>query len=141
MSPEERTTRRPFASGDGDEGRGALVLLVEDDAIARELMASELQHAGFVVRQAADGEEGLDEARRFRPDVIVLDLMLPKVNGFSLVRAVRTLEHGPRAVVAVSGLASEALRSEALAAGCDAFLPKPVHVDSMIAYLKRVAEH
>ncbi len=138
MSPEETTTPRPPASGGAC--RPVLVLLVEDDEIARELMASELERAGFIVRQAADGEEGLHEARLFRPDVIVLDLMLPKLNGFSLVRAARTLEPGPRAVLAVSGLASEALRAEALAAGCDAFLPKPVHVDSMIAYLRRVAE-
>lgn len=111
----------------GSRPRTKRVLVVEDDPEAREFLVSELELAGYLVLEAASGQDGLDKVRRFDPDVIVLDLMLPQLSGFGLARAVRSLE--PRrqiAIVAVSALASEALRKEAIAAGCDVILSKPV---------------
>ena len=65
-------------------------LVVEDAADSRELFASEMETAGFVVAQASSGEAALHQVRAFAPDVIVLDLMLPGINGFSVARAVRS---------------------------------------------------
>ena len=111
----------------GRRPRAIRVLLVEDEQASRELLASALERAGFLVCQAANGQECLEQVPRFAPDVIVLDLMLPVVNGFVVARALRAPGR-PRKVpiLAVTALASEALRIEALAAGCDAFLRKPI---------------
>lgn len=111
----------------GSRPRAKRVLVVEDDPEPREFLVSELELAGYLVLEAVTGQDGLEKVRRFEPDVIVLDLMLPELSGFGLARAVRLFE--PRreiAIIAVSALASEALRKEAIAAGCDVFLSKPV---------------
>src|SRR5258708_16008181 len=139
MPPSDSTPRRQSPSG--QRPRAKRVLMIEDDEAARELLAYALQRAGLVVLDTADGEAGLHEVGRFRPDVIVLDLMLPKLNGFAVARAVQTLEFEPRvAIIAVSGLTSDALRAEALAAGCDVFLTKPVRVDLVIEHARRLAD-
>jgi DNA-binding response OmpR family regulator len=117
-------------SHDGTEtpkGRTPTVLVVEDAADSRELYASELSLAGFSVSEAEDGDQGLRLALRLEPDIIVLDLMLPGLNGYSVARLVRTLQRRRRSVIiAVSAITSEPLRLAALDAGCDSFLSKPV---------------
>jgi DNA-binding response OmpR family regulator len=115
------------------------VLVVEDDQSQRECVVSELESAGFIVLEAASGDEGLEQVRRFTPDVVVLDLMLPEISGFAIARAIRSVERTRDVgIVAVSGLASEALRMEALAAGCDAFLMKPVRAELVIEQVRSV---
>ncbi len=118
----------PGASTSGSRPRSPRVLVVEDEAEPREFLSAELVRSGFVVTQAGDGEEALEQLRRFRPDVVVLDLVLPRLSGFALARAIRGCDAGAGTViVAVSALGSEALRTEAIASGCDALLTKPVH--------------
>jgi DNA-binding response OmpR family regulator len=115
------------------------VLIVEDEAPPREFLAAELEHAGFAVFEAADGQEGLDQVEHIQPDVIVLDLVLPVLSGFALARATRDLEDTrPVGIIAVSALASGALRDEALAAGCDVFLTKPVRAEAVVAQVRRL---
>ena len=103
----------------------------------------ELHSAGFLVAQAADGEKGLEELLQFAPDVVVLDLMLPKLNGFDVARAARNVERKESkrrmAIVAVTALSSEALRTEALAAGCDTLLVKPVRATQVVEQVRLFA--
>jgi DNA-binding response OmpR family regulator len=107
--------------------------VVEDAQETRELYVLELESAGFIVCQAACGEEALEKLRHFDPDVIVLDLMLPGVDGFSVARVVRALEGDRKAaIIAVSALSSEPLRAAALGAGCDSFLRKPVDAATVV---------
>jgi|HubBroStandDraft_4_1064222.scaffolds.fasta_scaffold26361_3 two-component system OmpR family response regulator len=108
-------------------------LVVEDSYDQRELFVHELVAAGFMVAQAADGAEGINEVRRFKPDAVVLDLMLPGVDGFTVARTVRALEFGHDvAIVAVTALEAKPLRAEAIAAGCDALLGKPVSAEHVV---------
>lgn len=103
------------------------VLVVEDAQDSRELYSSELALAGFSVSQAEDGPKGLKLALRLEPDIIVLDLMLPGLNGYSVAHLVRSLQRRRRSVIiAVSAITSEVLRAAAFNAGCDSFLAKPV---------------
>ncbi|MGH7439280.1 MAG: response regulator transcription factor [Polyangiaceae bacterium] len=119
------------------------MLVVEDDEAPREFLSMELHSAGFVVAEAADGEQGLRELLQFMPDVVVLDLMLPKLNGFAVARAARTMERRESrrrmAIVAVTALSSEALRAEALAAGCDALLVKPIRATQVVEQVRLLA--
>jgi DNA-binding response OmpR family regulator len=113
------------------------VLVIDDDASTRACIAGELTRAGYMVAHAATGEDGLEEAMRFRPDAIVLDLMLPELSGFSVARIVRSLESLRSVpIIAVSGLVSGPLRDEALAAGCDVFLAKPVPAPRVVERLE-----
>jgi DNA-binding response OmpR family regulator len=124
--PRGRTSSGPHA-------RAPRVLVIEDSRESRELYALELELAGFIVSQAGTGEEGLQQVRRFEPDVIVLDLMLPGLDGFSVARVVRALERYRNVgILAVTALMSEPMRVEALGAGCDFFLRKPVEASTVV---------
>jgi DNA-binding response OmpR family regulator len=115
------------------------VLIIEDTTDLRDLFAAELATDGFLVIDAADGEMGLDKAQRFRPDAIVLDLMLPGINGFNVARMLRGDERTREtAIVAVTALASERLRAMAIEAGCDSCLTKPVLGAAVVAELMRL---
>jgi DNA-binding response OmpR family regulator len=122
----------PPAPGDGastgTRARLRKALVVEDTEDARELYAGELELAGFEVARAHSGELALRLVHEFEPDVIVLDLMLPGVNGLTVARAIRANEKMPGriVIVAVTALTSEAMRRMAFEAGCDAVLNKPV---------------
>jgi signal transduction histidine kinase/CheY-like chemotaxis protein len=74
------------------EHREVTVLVVDDDPVAVELLATHLREPGYVVLRAGGGQEGIDHARRFRPDLIALDLEMPHVNGFDVVRALADSE-------------------------------------------------
>jgi CheY-like chemotaxis protein len=114
----------------GSRRRPLRALVVEDVEDLRALYASELESAGFIVLQAAAGDEALRQVREFEPDVIVLDLALPAMNGLTVARFVRHQEEvqGRRraAILAVSALRSSAIQGAALGAGCDVYVPKPV---------------
>ena len=130
--PSSGQVRRPRA-------RGPLVLIIEDTTDLRDLFAAELATDGFLVIDAVDGEVGLDKAQRFRPDAIVLDLMLPGINGFNVARMLRDDERTrDTAIVAVTALASERLRAMAIEAGCDSCLTKPVLGAAVVAELMRL---
>lgn len=129
----------PDRRSSGLRSRAARVLVIEDEEDSRELFACELEFSGFLVSTAANGEEGLERVRRFEPDVIVLDLILPGLSGFSVAHTARGLECGRNvAIVAVSGLTSETLRIEALGAGCDVFLRKPVAPPTVVKEVRHL---
>ena len=115
------------------------MLLVEDDDNLRELFASELVGSGFMVLEATDGSTAIDKATRFTPHAIVLDLMLPGVDGFKVARRLRADDRTADAVIiAFTGLMSESMRGLALAAGCDAFMRKPVLPAALIGEVVRL---
>jgi DNA-binding response OmpR family regulator len=122
----------------GVRPRGPLVLIVEAEETARELCAAELASAGFMVLEASDGATGIEKALQFGPHAVVLDLILPGVDGFKVARRLRGDDRTQDvALIALTGLASQKFEQLALAAGCDAFLSKPVLTESLIAELLR----
>lgn len=89
------------------------VLVVEDDADLRELCSEILAEAGYAVSEASDGAEGLARLRERRPDLIVLDLRMPRVDGYEFLRRMRSLQVRPEpAVVVVSAVANRRRLSE-----------------------------
>jgi DNA-binding response OmpR family regulator len=133
------TTPPPARASHGPRARGPLVLIIEDTTDLRDLFAAELATDGFLVIDAIDGEVGLEKAQRFRPDAIVLDLMLPGINGFNVARMLRGDDRTrDAAIVAVTALSSERLRALALEAGCDSCLTKPVLGAAVVAELMRL---
>lgn len=115
-------------------------MVVEDMDDTRELYATELERAGFIVERVQDGEAALELMAEFEPDIVVLDLMLPRVNGFAVAAALRAREKRPGKIkiLAVTGLNSDPMRRVALEAGCDAVLWKPVEASVVIDEAERL---
>lgn len=117
------------------------VLLVEDDRDSRQIYGAVLRHAGFRVVEAADGGEGILLARRHRPDVIVMDLGLPLVDGWT---ATEVLKQDPTTsgipVVAVTVHVQDFYRGRAQVVGCDSFLDKPCSPTRLIGEVRRVLQ-
>jgi signal transduction histidine kinase/ActR/RegA family two-component response regulator len=120
-------TSQPF------DVRGATVLVVEDERDNRELIAMMLQEVlGVEVISASDGLEGLEQAAH-KPDLILLDLMLPRLDGFEVVRALKADERlRDIPVLALTGLTRPSERDEALAAGCKGVIVKPFDTEDLI---------
>jgi chemosensory pili system protein ChpA (sensor histidine kinase/response regulator) len=125
------------ASADSAQGGGVLreattVLVAEDDADVRLLMLTMLRMKGYKTAEARDGQETLDVACSTRPDVILMDLQLPRLNGFAVTRFVRQNEALRRVpIIVVSAHDPAKHRNLALAAGCNAYVQKPIDFDSL----------
>jgi|SRR5215471_9773293 len=115
-----------------------LFLVVEDFEDSRFMMRRLLEMAGYNVLEASDGEQAVQMAVESRPVLILMDLSLPKLDGLSATRQIRQ-KKGLKTVpiVAVSAHDSPESRSEALAAGCDEYITKPIDFDHLNALLQR----
>jgi signal transduction histidine kinase/ActR/RegA family two-component response regulator len=102
------------------------ILIVEDNTDARESLRILLEYAGHRVRTASDGAAGLDAALASPPDVALIDVGLPKLDGYEVARRIRTASPVPIFLVALTGYGLPDDRARALAAGFDAHLVKPV---------------
>jgi CheY-like chemotaxis protein len=101
----------------------ATILVIDDDARDRELLAAVLEERGYEVVLAENGGTGLILCHRQDPDAVVLDLNMPKIDGRSLLRQLRTL-HPSLPVVVFSGHATEEVEQEVLNQGATAFIQK-----------------
>jgi DNA-binding response OmpR family regulator len=117
----------------------ARLLVVEDDDATRELLKHVLSGAGHEVRTADDGRKGLDEVALSAPELIVLDIMLPEVHGFSVCHSVKNnpATKGVK-VLMLSAKSFAADRRQAEEAGADGFLSKPVNPNELLQAIKNL---
>ena len=115
------------------------VLVVEDFADNRFMMRQLLEMSGSQVVEAVDGKEAVDVAESVRPDLILMDLSLPRLDGLDATRRIRELE-GLRLVpiVAVSAHDTNDFHADALAAGCNEYVTKPIDFDELDALVKKL---
>lgn len=111
-----------------------LILVVEDDAAVRNLMAVTLDTQGYQYHLARNGSEALMEATTQQPDVMLLDLGLPDMEGVDIIRKVRGWTSMP--IIVISARSEDGDKVEALDAGADDYLTKPFSVDEMLARLR-----
>jgi len=127
VSAPPPASRAPDELARGGPGRPKRVLVVEDNPDVAELMRLQLRMWGHEVSTAEDGHSGLQAALRLRPDVALIDVGLPGLDGYEVARQVRSAEGGDRIrLVALTGYGRPEDRDRALAAGFDAHLVKPV---------------
>jgi len=113
------------------------ILVVEDVPVMLEVLRMRLEAEGYAVVTARDGVEALEKAREHHPDLVLLDLMLPRLSG---ERVCRELRSDPRTravpIIVVSARVGETERLRALAAGADAFLAKPYDVAQLTGEIR-----
>jgi excisionase family DNA binding protein len=126
-------------SGPGKPARGPMVLVVDDDDQVREVVRINLEIEGYTVREAANAEEGLAQLEEDAPDLILLDVMMPQVDGWEMLRRVQE-RHGVGSipVVMFSGKVDEAARVEAAERGASGFIGKPFDLRSLIEQTKQI---
>ena len=117
----------------------AKVLLVEDNEMNRDMLSRRLIRRGFQVVFAVDGQQGVDLARSERPDIILMDMSLPVIDGWEATRRVKA-DDVTRSVPVI-GLTAHAMagdREKAIEAGCDDYDTKPVELDRLIGKIERL---
>jgi two-component system cell cycle response regulator DivK len=118
-----------------------LILVVDDYQDAREMYAEYLQFSGFRVAEARNGNEAVAQAFSLRPDLILMDLSLPGMDGWEATRVLKADErtkHIP--VVALTGHALAGASEGARKAGCDSFVTKPCLPDDLVVEVRRMLE-
>ena len=128
------TTAQPELRATDPEGAVKRVLVVDDEPAIRELLELVLRYDGWDVRAAPDGTTALETAAVFGPDVVLLDVMLPDLDGFEVLRRLRA--DRPRLpVMFLSARDSRADRLAGLSAGGDDYLVKPFLLDDLVTRL------
>lgn len=113
------------------------VLLIEDSEDNREMMRELLEMEGFRVDVACDGPAGIAQALALRPEIAIVDIGLPEVDGYEVARQVRAALGGGITLVALTGYSQPEERDRATAAGFDVHLTKPVNLADLEAILAR----
>ncbi len=107
----------------------ATILYIEDNPENRLLVRRILEAEGYAVEEAEDGPSGLEAVRRNEPDLILLDINLPEMDGYELTSHLRQLTHNP--IIALTANVMKGDRERTLAAGCDGYIQKPIDVDEL----------
>jgi excisionase family DNA binding protein len=126
-------------SGPGRNSSGPVVLVVDDDAQVRELVRVALELEGYAVREAGSADEGMRAIQERRPDLILLDVMMPHVDGWGMLRRIQD-EHGIGAipVVMFSGKTGEDVEHEAASRGARGFVGKPFDLGRLVEQAKQI---
>lgn len=115
------------------------ILLIEDNDMNRDMLCRRLERRGYSILTALDGGEGLISARDNLPDVILLDMSLPTMDGWEVARQLR--QDKSTAGIPVIGLSAHAMeshRQEAMEAGCDDYESKPIDFDRLISKIEEL---
>ena len=121
------------------QSEAPLILVVDDYQDAREMYAEYLQFSGFRVAEAKNGNEAVDQAFALKPDLILMDLSLPGMDGWEATRRLKADEatkHIP--IVALTGHALAGASEGARKAGCDSFVTKPCLPDDLVVEVRRM---
>ena len=113
------------------------ILVVEDQEDNRQILRDLLSNAGYEMTEAVDGQEALAEVAKQRPDLILMDIQLPIMDGYEATRRIRInpdLKSVP--IIAVTSYALAGDESKALAAGCDAYVTKPFSPRQLLAKIR-----
>ena len=123
---------------DDPDATAKRILVIEDEAAIRERIVRMLEYEGFRATDAGDGREGVERARRERPDLIVCDLMMPGLSGFG---ACRVLRDDPRTadipIVVLSALTAAADRESVRGLGVRDYVAKPFRNQALLAAVRR----
>jgi len=115
----------------------AKILLVEDNEMNRDMLSRRLQRRGYTIVMAVDGQQGVDLARSEAPDLILLDMSLPVIDGWEAARRIKS-DEATRAIplIALTAHAMAGDKEKALQAGCDEYDTKPVELPRLLGKIQ-----
>lgn len=117
------------------------VLLVEDNEMNRDMLSRRLQRRGYSVLIATDGAQGVAMARGEKPDIILMDMSLPEIDGWEATRQLRSDPDGKsHRIIALTAHAMESDRVKCMEAGCDDFETKPVDIERLLKKMSALLE-
>jgi two-component system cell cycle response regulator DivK len=113
------------------------ILVVDDNNDSRELVVKVLKNQGYEMIEAIDGEDALEKAVSEKPDLILMDISIPKINGYEVTKRLKSIEEVKKIpVVALTAHAMRGDRAKALEAGCEGYISKPINVRELPAQVK-----
>ena len=116
----------------------AKILLVDDDEMSRDMLSRRLIRRGFEVIFAVDGKQGVEAARREKPDIVLMDMSLPVMDGWEATKCIKSDDATRNvSVIGLSARTMSADRDKAIEAGCDDYDIKPIEFDRLIAKIER----
>ena len=118
-----------------------IVLVVDDQPHIVRLIQVNLEKVGFQVATASDGVEGIEKVREVQPDLVILDVIMPRKDGFEVLREIKgDAELGETPVIMLTVKTHNADIVEGLKEGAELYLPKPFHPKELVSLVKRVLE-
>jgi len=114
------------------------ILIVEDNEMNRDMLSRRLERRGFTVIMAVDGQQGVDMARREMPDIILMDMSLPVMDGWTATQTIKgDAEMSGIPVIALTAHAMAGDREKAMAAGCDDYDAKPIELPRLLEKIQK----
>ena len=122
----------------GTRGEPRKILVADDKWENRHQLAKMLEPLGFEIFEAKNGKDAIKKTRSIKPDLILMDLVMPVMDGFEATRQIRRLTHLPHIVIiATSSSVFELNRLQSANAGCDDFIPKPVQAEMLLEKIEK----
>jgi two-component system cell cycle response regulator DivK len=123
------------------EGLSKKILVVDDNQDSRELVVKVLKNRGYQMIEAVDGEDALEKATAENPDLILMDISIPKINGYEVTRRLKSqMNFKNTPIIALTAHAMKGDREKAIEAGCDGYISKPINIheipDQIKSYLQ-----
>jgi CheY-like chemotaxis protein len=117
------------------------ILIVEDNEMNRDMLARRLQRRGYEILIAIDGAEGLATARERNPDLVLMDMSLPVIDGWEATRQLKSAQATRKMpIIALTAHAMSGDRQKAVDAGCDDFDTKPIELDRLLGKIEQCLE-
>lgn len=113
------------------------ILIIDDDITSLDIVSFLFEERGYLVSRCADGYAAIDQAKALAPDVIVVDLMMPNINGADTVRSIRALGLQTVPIIAFTAVDDPEYHREAREAGCDEVLTKPCRPEKLLKHIDR----
>ncbi|MBP0009155.1 ATP-binding protein [Roseofilum sp. Belize Diploria] len=123
----------------GYDGRRCKVLIVDDKIVNRMVVKEVLEPLGFLVAEAENGQQGIKQYQQFQPDLIITDLVMPKLDGFELARRIREEDSEVR-IIASSASRLEHDQDRSIVSGCNDFIPKPLQIEQLLSRIQKLLE-
>jgi two-component system cell cycle response regulator DivK len=118
------------------------ILIVEDNPDSRELVIKVLKNRGYLLMEAVDGEDALRKVTEQLPDLILMDISIPKIDGFEVTRRLKEKEDCKNIpIIALTAHAMKGDREKALQAGCDGYISKPINVRQLPDQIQAFLAH
>lgn len=113
------------------------ILVIDDDITSLDIVSYLFEEKGYAVERCADGHAAIEFVKSHRPDILLVDLMMPQINGVETVREIRALGLSETPIIAFTAVDDPDVHAEAREAGCNEVLTKPLHPKKLLEKIER----